>query len=536
MLGALARGDAGRDAIRATRVTRQTIRGKEGGVYHVLAPGPSLLLAPALRVDRWLNLRDGRAGRVAVSVILFNALAALLVGALCALLRDATGRPGLSAAISAGAGLVPPFLFYFFQFYPEMLGALVFAVALRWLLFRPWWRAADAWGMGLLLATLPWLHQKFLPAWGVLAAWAVVKLVAEMAPLRHALGVVLPQAATLLLFALYNFAITGSVRPDALFLAWGPGGVSGARVGQGLLGLVLDARYGIVPYVPFLLLAAAGLAVPGARRLRAGFPAMAVYYLTVAAADNWSGAVCNLGRYFMPVAPFALALAAVALAHAGARPGVRAVALTLAGWTALAAGLLWRDPHAANDCAQLLARSAIADGNVYVPNLFLREWADAAPGLWARVLAWIAMAALLAWWVRRAALGHGATSASRALALGMALVLTLAFGLERWPAGRRAAAFPGAVEIAPGVTAFTADGRDVIVRARAPQTSIRIRATGEGAVRIPGVPPFVVGPGGSEANVPLIEVAHLAGRRGVEERLYRQRIDAGRDVTLEVVP
>ena len=81
MLGALARGDAGRDAIRATRVTRQTIRGKEGGVYHVLAPGPSLLLAPALRVDRWLNLRDGRAGRVAVSVLLLNALAALLVGA-----------------------------------------------------------------------------------------------------------------------------------------------------------------------------------------------------------------------------------------------------------------------------------------------------------------------------------------------------------------------------------------------------------------------------------------------------------------------
>ena len=42
-------GAVGRDAIRATRVTRQTIRGKEGGVYHVLAPGPSLLLAPALR-------------------------------------------------------------------------------------------------------------------------------------------------------------------------------------------------------------------------------------------------------------------------------------------------------------------------------------------------------------------------------------------------------------------------------------------------------------------------------------------------------
>ena len=45
--------------------------------------------------------------------------------------------------------------------------------------------------------------------------------------------------------------------------------------------------------------------------------------------------------------------------------------LALVGWTAILARLLWADPHAANDCALLLARSVFADGNVYVPNLFL---------------------------------------------------------------------------------------------------------------------------------------------------------------------
>src|SRR5262249_14428522 len=47
MMAALAHGPraVGAGAIRATRITRQTIRGKEGGVYTVLAPGPSLLLA-----------------------------------------------------------------------------------------------------------------------------------------------------------------------------------------------------------------------------------------------------------------------------------------------------------------------------------------------------------------------------------------------------------------------------------------------------------------------------------------------------------
>ena len=133
---------------------------------------------------------------------------------------------------------------------------------------------------------------------------------------RWAVGLVVPTLVGLYLTALYNFAITGSVRPDALFLAWGPGGVTSARVGQGVLGLLLDARYGILPYVPILLLAAGGLALGGARRFAVVMPAAAVYYLTVASADNWAGAVCNLGRYFMPVAPLAVALVGIAIDRA----------------------------------------------------------------------------------------------------------------------------------------------------------------------------------------------------------------------------
>ncbi len=126
-------------------------------------------------------------------------------------------------------------------------------------------------------------------------------------------GLVVPTLVSLYLTALYNFAITGSVRPDALFLAWGPGGVTSARVGQGVLGLLLDARYGILPYVPVLMLAAGGLVLGGARRFAVVVPAAVVYYLTVASADNWAGAVCNLGRYFMPVAPLAVALVGIAI-------------------------------------------------------------------------------------------------------------------------------------------------------------------------------------------------------------------------------
>ena len=273
---------------------------------------------------------------------------------------------------------------------------------------------------------------------------------------RWAVGLLVPTMAGLYLTALYNFAITGSVRPDALFLAWGPGGVTSARVGQGVLGLLLDARYGIVPYVPVLLLAAGGLALGGARRFAVVMPAAAVYYLTVASADNWAGAVCNLGRYFMPVAPLAVALVGIAIDRAlssrgqtgdspdavskslssrgtssvsgpegsagaetadpsspgetelvgmtgGPRRGALALVLMLAAWTGLFAVALWRDPHAANDSALLLAKSAYADGHQYIPDLFIRRWSDGAPGLWARIAVWLAGLGAIAWWLQRVA-------------------------------------------------------------------------------------------------------------------------------------
>jgi hypothetical protein len=549
MAGALLRGPSavGRDAIQATRITRQTVRGKDGGVYHVLAPGPSILLAPLLRADRALNLRLGTAGRLTLSLLAWNALAGLLVGAVFLLLRDATGCPRLSALVAAGAALAPPFVFYSYQFYPEMLGALALTAALRWLLFVPRLTERAAWGLGLGLATLPWLHQKFLPVWGVLALWAAVRLVNELAPLRTLCAVLAPQALTLFLTALYNFGITGSVRPDALFLAWGPGGVSSTRIGQGLLGLWLDARYGLVPYVPFLLLAAGGMVLPAARRLAWALPAALVYYVTVASADNWSGAVCNLGRYIMPVVPLALAFAVLTLADA--REGVWTMALALGGWTAILARLLWQDPHAANDCALLLGRSVFADGNVYVPNLFLRSWSDAAPGLWARVLAWLIVSGVVAWWVRKAA-AREAASAARSLFGGAAIVLCLAAVLERWPSARTRPAWNDALALSSGDTVhFLGDVAvgdeaararpgtvELLVRSRDPRDAIALTAEGEGVIRVGGAAPIVVSGRPVPVSVPLAPLRRLKGRRGVEESLSRQELGITGSLLLRPTP
>lgn len=538
MLAAVARGpDAvGVSAIRATRITRQTIAGKEGGVFHVLAPGPSLLLAPTLRLDRAINRARGTPGRLAVTLVAWNALGAALVAAVFLLVRDATGRAGLAAALAGVSALSPPFLFYFYQFYPEMPGALLLALALRLLIFAPRWTARTTVPLGLILAALPWLHQKFLPVWGVLVLMALVKAVERLVSLRAFLALLLPQVADLFLTALYNFAITGSVRPDALFLAWGPGGVSSVRIGQGLLGLLLDARYGILPYAPIYLLAAGGV-VSGsdaARRMRLALPAAAVYYLTVASADNWSGAICSLGRYVMPVTPLLLAWAGVALVPA--RRGAVALGLTLAAWTGLLAIPLRADPHAANDCALLLARSAFADGNVYIPNLFIRSWSDGAPGLVARILVWVSLVLAIGAWLRHGA--RAGRSLARALAGTTALVLAAALFLERWPSDRRAPRFRDALEAPPGSVVFVSGSAaverdfartsggvvDLLVRARRPLECLTVSVDGEGVVKVPGRPPLFVPARGGRLRLPLEPVWTLAGSMGEAETLYRQTL------------
>ena len=168
-----------------------------------------------------------------MSVLLWCALAALLVTALFLLVRDATGRPGLAAALAFGFALVPPFLFYFFQFYPEMVGALVLAVAFRTLALRPEGlpaaplalrRDARARCPGCTRSSCRSGSCSWPRRCGSAARRDRDGAAGSGAAPSLAVGLARADGRSLYLTALYNFAITGSVRPDALFLAWGPGG------------------------------------------------------------------------------------------------------------------------------------------------------------------------------------------------------------------------------------------------------------------------------------------------------------------------
>jgi hypothetical protein len=481
-------------------------------------------------------------GRLTVTVLAWNVLAAGMAAAMFLLLKDATRRPGLAALGAAGAALLPPALFYAYQFYPEMLAAGVMALGLRALVLGRWWSTRACLAVGVLLASLPWLHQKFLPVWAALVLFAVLRAVNDLVPGRGLLALLGPQAVSLYLTALYNFAITGSVRPDAVFQAWGFG-ISTSRLELGIFGLPFDARYGLFPYVPVFLLALGGL---GEARRALRFPvaliAAIVYFLTVAAADNWAGPISNLGRFLLPIVPVLALLGALALLRTVHRPGVRFLAVTLTGWSAILAVMLWRDPHAANDCALLLARSAFAEGTAYIPNLYVRSWSEAPPGTLARVAAWLALSTALAIWLRRCANGTAGASAPRTLVAVTTALLAAAFALERWPVPARGARFDQAIDLGQGATAFVSgsarvaedhvrarNGRvELLVRSRAPLFALEVQAEGQGLLHVPGRPATRLPGRAVTIEVPLRLVRALTGRRAAQETLYRQSLELSR--------
>jgi hypothetical protein len=204
--------------------------------------------------------------------------------------------------------------------------------------------------------------------------------------------------------------------------------------------------------------------------------------------------------------------------------------------------ILWHDPHAANDCALLLARSSFAEGTAYIPNLYVRAWGEAPPGTVARLAAWLALAVLLAAWLRRCARGGSGGAAARTLAATAAVLLGTGFLLERWPLPPRGARFAQAIDLGGGTTVFV-DGRATVsdgharatsgrvgflVRSREPLSALVLQVEGEGVLQAAGRPATPLPGRAVTLALPLETIATLTGRRGARETLARQTLDLSR--------
>ena len=214
------------------------------------------------------------------------------------------------------------------------------------------------------------------------------------------------------------------------------------------------------------------------------------------------------------------------------------------GWTALFALALWQDPHAANDSALLLAKSTYADGNQYVPNLFIRQLVGRGAGPLgprrrlarrarrARLVAEARgpcdaararpsreLAARDAGDRRRAA--PGCRPLPRAMARDTRSVRRSPTG---WcprrdagpPVAGRAGRFRERCRAGPRGRGEPRPGAvELVLRAPHPSSSLRVTVGGQGGLlRATGLPPLVLRPTGGLLDLPLIPYHEVRGRDG----------------------
>jgi hypothetical protein len=292
--------------------TRETLppdylqRGKDGEIYSSHAPGLAALLLPAYAV-----------GGAPGAIVMMALLAALATAAVYEL-GLIVGGVGAASATAVIVGLTVPFVPYAWSVFPDMAGAAIVAWAAVWVM-QPGTVAPARWAMrGALIATLPWLHTKFVvftAGFAVLFLWRVRRQVAA------AVAFVAPIVAASVAWLLFFYVIYGTPNPLAPFGSYARESVKLAFVPRSVFGLLFDQKFGLLTYAPIYAIVPFGVAL-GVRHSKwrweiASLTAIAAtFVLSSARFYVWWGGWSAPARYLVPVLPLVAPAIAVALVHA----------------------------------------------------------------------------------------------------------------------------------------------------------------------------------------------------------------------------
>ncbi len=321
-----------------------------GRTYSSHLPGLAFLIAPAYALGGYPGVR-----------LLISLMAAITGAVIYRLARKTQGQAGALGAWALWTFL-PPGPFFAAAIYPEAPAAL--AVALLLLASETQARPGLAVAAALSVATLPWLHPKFVPL--ALAGLLLVVLRRQRPWTRVVMVVAFFGSLGALLAYLHAFYGSAS-----LSAAFGPAHLTPLNVPRGCLALLLDRQFGLFAISPIW-----ALAVPGAvlffraRSAAASRAAVMVAALVGVAASFgtwWAGASAP-GRFLLPTLP-ALALAVVAAARvrpalAGACSGM---SLAVVGLAASAPDVLW---NRADGESRLLRHLSSYDLSGALPSFF----------------------------------------------------------------------------------------------------------------------------------------------------------------------
>ncbi len=280
-------------------------RGRDGSLYSQHAPGLPVLIAPALALGGYRG--------VVLWIAVIGALGTLFVWkAAYALTSDVTA----AWVAWAAAALTAPVVLESTLIYPDSLAGTVLSAGVLAMLTASSLSIARAAALGLGIGLLPWLHTRFAPLAAILAVAVGFRVVCNpggwRGSWRTVLGLVSPIVVSVTAWLLFFGYVYGSFDPLAAYAGQAP--LQPGGVVSGVLGLLGDQEFGVIPNAPVHLLWIGGALALSRhhKRLLIELACMAVpYVLAVAAFPNWFGG-STPGRYLAPlVFPLAVMVAAL---------------------------------------------------------------------------------------------------------------------------------------------------------------------------------------------------------------------------------
>jgi len=291
--------------------------------------GLPLLIAPAYRLGK-------REGALLVMALLAG-LGAAAIFETSALLGASNLQALLTAAIFC---FTPPFFLFAQAVLVEAPGAVgILWAALQFFRYRERPRNRYLLLAGITIAALPWLIIRFWalagPLFLVLLAWVIrcewgkwLRLVGKMA----LLGV--PSLVSLGIFAVLDKQLFNSYMPNAGNLIWGRISPQfGSNPVHGLLGLLFDQSWGLMPTAPMFVAVIAGMIVLLGRD-RWGFAALFLpvlgYLPFVARSRYWTGGWAPPARLLVVAAMIMVPAASLVLTRK-----THWIAVVLTAWSGL---------------------------------------------------------------------------------------------------------------------------------------------------------------------------------------------------------
>ncbi len=274
-------------------------RGADGEIYSSHAPGVSAIVLPGFRAA-------GYFGAVGTIILLVAAAGAVAWRTAWLLTREI----GAAWAGWAAVALTSPFFLLSFAISPDGVAGLLTAQAMLLLVQLDVGIPIRRTGLVVAsagLALLPWLHTRFVVVAATLAAILGVRLAARASRWMDLLSFSVVPALSAVGWFSYFWLIWGTPDPSA---QWGTGSVlSIGNLGQGVLGILADQQFGLLPNAPIYGIAAIGVVWLARQRPRLACEILLVglpYLAIVSSYSDWWGGVGAPARFLGVLVPLAV--------------------------------------------------------------------------------------------------------------------------------------------------------------------------------------------------------------------------------------